>query len=115
MGARTNWELVLNRKSIWLYSHSGGETKFQDTKQALQAARPRWDDSNYALRIVISNIIGESWNESTGFGISTDPEFEEQYISARIDFDTQHIKYGDFTFRFSHFVEMNPERFWEVN
>jgi hypothetical protein len=104
MGARTTWELTLNGKSVYLYSHWGGGTKLSDTKNALEAARPRWHDGTYAMRIFISQIVGTSWNEETGFGISTENEFEENYTPAGIDFDTKEVTYGGTLFSFADFL-----------
>lgn len=107
MGARTNWELTLNGKSVYLYSHWGGDDKLTDTKRALEAAEPRWHDGTYALRIFISNIIGPAWNSETGYGISTEDEFEETYTPALINFDTKQVTYGEITLSFYEFVKVN--------
>jgi len=55
---------------VWLYSHWGGYSRVEDLAKALEAARPRWSDPAYATRIAMSSIIGESWNQELGFGIS---------------------------------------------
>lgn len=107
MGARTNWELTLNGKSVYLYSHWGGDTKLTDTRQALTSARPRWHDGTYAMRIFISQIVGTSWDSETGYGISTEDEFEENYTPARINFDTKQVTYGELVFGFAEFLEVN--------
>lgn len=99
--------MTLNGKSVYLYSHWGGESKLRDTKKALSAARPRWSDETYAMRIFISQIVGSSWNEETGFGISTEDEFEENYTPAGIDFDTKQVTYGGTVSSFAEFLEVN--------
>ena len=58
---------------IYLYSHWGGSNRHADAARALEAARPRWSDASYATRIAISTIVGESWNEETGYGLSVGP------------------------------------------
>ena len=55
---------------VWLYSHWGGSDRLELLAKAIKAARPRWGDSAYATRIAISSIVGDSWNEETGFGIT---------------------------------------------
>lgn len=55
--------------SINLYSHWGGYDRFTTLATALKAAEPRWNDSSYATRIITSQIIGDQWNEETGFGL----------------------------------------------
>ena len=107
MGARTTWELKLNNKSVYLYSHWGGETKAFDTYKALQAAKPRWSDETYALRIFISNIVGTSWQEETGYGISTEDEFEEEYFPMVIDFDNKEVDIDNVRIPFSDFRAVN--------
>jgi hypothetical protein len=55
--------------SLNLYSHWGGYDRFISLANALQAAEPRWNDSSYASRIIVSQLIGSNWNEETGFGL----------------------------------------------
>jgi len=55
--------------SVNLYSHWGGHDRFVNLARALQAAQPRWDDSSYATRIIVSQLIGDQWAEETGFGL----------------------------------------------
>lgn len=57
---------------VFLYSHWGGELADRWIKQALKKSASRWDDYGYATRIAISTIIGEDWQETTGFGIYVD-------------------------------------------
>jgi len=37
---------------------------------AVSAAEPRWQDESYATRIAISNLIGDDWAHTTGWGLS---------------------------------------------
>lgn len=55
---------------INLYMHWGGSERYTLLADALEAARPRWSDAEYATRICVSQIIGSSWNEELGFGLS---------------------------------------------
>ena len=55
--------------SVNLYSHWGGYDRFVDLARALQAAEPRWHDSSYCTRIIVSQLIGEYWNQELGFGL----------------------------------------------
>jgi hypothetical protein len=52
-----------------LYSHWGGYERFSSLANALNAARPRWTDSSYCARIIVSQLIGDQWNDETGFGL----------------------------------------------
>lgn len=55
--------------SVNLYSHWGGYDRFAALAKALKAAEPRWDDSTYCTRIIVSQLIGNDWAEETGFGL----------------------------------------------
>ena len=110
MGARTTWAIKTEDGDavVWLYSHWGGDNKLADTKHALAMAEPRWDDTTYGARIFISQIIGSYWDQETGFGITTGTAdncpFEESYDYVTVDFTTNIISYGPFSFTFSEFI-----------
>jgi hypothetical protein len=113
MGSRTTWKIVTEDSgaAIWLYSHSGGESKFEDTQNALIAAMPRWDYETYGARIFISNIVRENWSDEIGFGItatlaSAECPFEESYYSAVIDFTKQQVTLGSMEWSFDDFISM---------
>lgn len=57
---------------IYLYSHWAGSDMNTLLANALEKAESRWNDSSYATRIVISQLISEDWNSTTGWGISVD-------------------------------------------
>ncbi len=112
MGARTTWAIKTEKNTdavVWLYSHWGGDSKFEDTQKALSLAEPRWEDSTYGARIFISQIIGDQWDRETGFGITTGTlrhiPFEESYDVVVVDFTTSTITYGTNEFSFAEFVE----------
>lgn len=70
MGARINY-VFKDREDhgVVLYSH-WGETEWQrDIAMALQHAKPRWDDSSYGTRMMISYLIQDCVLDETGFGI----------------------------------------------
>ena len=110
MGARTTWAVKTQEGDavVWLYSHWGGESKLENTKDALYKAEPRWSDSTYGARIFISQIVGDSWDSETGFGITTGTlehvPFEEEYDLVVVDFTTKTITYGRFEFTFEDFL-----------
>jgi hypothetical protein len=70
MGARTNFNFKTESGEMVLYSHWGGDSKKRDLAAALAVAMPRikMGDTSYALRIVISQLIGDSWDSETGYG-----------------------------------------------
>jgi hypothetical protein len=72
MGDRANFGFRQEDGSIiFLYGHWAGEGMLNTLATAIHKARPRWTDESYATRICISQIIGNEWNEETGWGIST--------------------------------------------
>lgn len=101
MGARINYlfkdsEPAVGEPAAWvvLYSH-WGETDWEESiAMALHHARPRWDDSSYATRMIISYLIQDSVLEETGFGIyatnpndfmAWDPTVEIDLVNKQID------------------------------
>jgi hypothetical protein len=111
MGSRTTWKIVTNDSGAvtWLYSHWGGESKFDTTQRALTHAMPRWSDETYGARSFISAIVGDYWSDTTGFGITAtlaDAEcpFEESYFNAVIDFTTERVTFGSREWSFEEFI-----------
>ena len=71
MGARINFVFKgrEDMPAVVLYSH-WGETEWQrDIAMALHHAKPRWEDTSYFTRMMISYLIQDSVLEETGFGI----------------------------------------------
>jgi hypothetical protein len=70
MGDRIVYSIKQDKDlSVNLYSHWGGYGRFVDLARALKAAEPRWNDTSYATRIIVSQLIGDQWDEETGFGL----------------------------------------------
>lgn len=71
MGARINYVFKDSEQgpAVVLYSHWGQDGWERDIAAALQHSRPRWQDSSYATRMMISHLIQWSVLEETGFGI----------------------------------------------
>lgn len=105
MGARTNFELKDSAGSVWLYSHWGGDNKSTDFAYALEHARPRWNDTPYAIRMVISYFIKDSIMGDTGYGITSYESGEESYDPLSADFISQTVDYEQETFTFEEFVK----------
>ena len=104
MGARTNFELKDSNGSVWLYSHWGGDNKSYDFAKALEHARPRWLDTPYAIRMVISHFIKDSVLSETGYGITSYESGEESYDPLSADFVSKTVEYEQETFSFEEFV-----------
>lgn len=74
MGNRVVWGFKNDQDSpvLYLYAHWAHEDGEEQLRAALNAARPRWGDSDYATRICISALIGDQWAGLLGFGLSVD-------------------------------------------
>lgn len=90
MGARTNFHFKQGDNFITLYSHWGGDSKMKDLAYAIAKANARWDDAGYATRIMVSQLIGNSWDSETGYGLyAGSVGGEESYEHTIIDIDNQ--------------------------
>ena len=90
MGNRANFVFVDGAgDSIVLYGHWAGHNMLSNLAEAVFKARPRWNDSSYATRITISQMIGDQWNSETGWGLSVNEISDNEHKIAIIDFDQQ--------------------------
>jgi|TARA_R110000782_G_scaffold52021_3_gene111801 hypothetical protein len=105
MGARTNFELQDAKGSVWLYSHSGGDDKSIDFAKALEHARPRWGDTPYAIRMVVSHLIQDRLLDDTGYGLTSYEAGEESYDALSANFETKTVDYEQDVFTFEEFVK----------
>jgi len=71
MGARINFVFKehLEGPSVVLYSHWGQDSWQPDLAMALQHSKPRWNDSSYGTRMMISYLMQDAVLDETGFGI----------------------------------------------
>jgi hypothetical protein len=74
MGDRANFGFRSGEHTIFLYGHWAGEGMMDTLAQAVNAARPRWNDPAYATRIAITHIVDQNRAElsETGWGLSID-------------------------------------------
>jgi hypothetical protein len=96
MGDRANFGFVQpNGQTIVLYGHWAGHQMLGKLADAVIAARPRWNDSSYATRIAISNIIADQWNMETGWGLYVNEIGDNEHKIAIIDWDQQTFSLHD--------------------
>ena len=70
MGARINFVFEAGESpSVVLYSHWGQDGWEKDIAEALKHAEPRWSDSSYGTRMIISYLMQHNILDETGFGI----------------------------------------------
>jgi hypothetical protein len=96
MGARINFVFKDSEEGpmVVLYSHWGQTEWETDIAGALQHSRPRWSDSSYATRMMISYLMQDSILEETGFGIyaiSNDGSLDLGEQTVLIDFTTNTV------------------------
>lgn len=71
MGDRANFGFKDSKgDTLFLYGHWAGHNMLQNLAEAVSAAESRWQDESYATRIVISNLVGDEWAQTTGWGLS---------------------------------------------
>jgi hypothetical protein len=95
MGARINFVFKDSETGplVVLYSHWGQDSWQTDLAAAMEHAKPRWTDSSYGTRMIISHLIQHSILDETGFGIyaidNDNYDLGEQTIL--IDFTTKTV------------------------
>lgn len=93
MGDRANVQMRTNNdtgEGMYLYTHWGGTELPEDLRQALIAGKGRWGDDIYLSRIIVSRVVGDRWQEETGYGLSTYVGDNEHPIIV-VDHDAQTV------------------------
>jgi hypothetical protein len=86
MGDRANFGFRDSKENVvFLYGHWAGHQMLAQLANAVEKARPRWEDESYATRISISQLIGDSWNSETGWGISVNKILDNEHKIPVID------------------------------
>lgn len=89
MGDRANFGFKQsNDETIVLYGHWAGYDMLSNLAEAVDKARSRWTDESYATRIVISNLIGDNWHETTGWGLTVNNILDNEHKIPVIDWRT---------------------------
>ena len=94
--------------SVNLYSHWGGYDRFVTLAKALKAAEPRWNDTSYAARIIVSQLIGTDWADETGFGLWASNEqgmYGGDHPDITIDLVNKTVNDETGTHSFNSFIE----------
>jgi hypothetical protein len=96
MGARINFVFKDSEEGpmVVLYSHWGQTGWETDIAAALEHSRPRWQDSSYGTRMIISYLMQHSILDETGFGIyaiSNDGSLDLGEQTVLIDFTTKTV------------------------
>ena len=95
MGDRANVAIVDadSDHAIVFYTHWRGHTLHNDVYGAIQAAKPRWNDSGYFNRIVLHNLMDASTTPDSdlGAGVSIDTSAMGEYPVIVIDPSNQFV------------------------
>ena len=109
MGDRIIYSIKQDKNlSVNLYSHWGGYDRFVTLVKALKAAEPRWDDTSYATRIIVSQLIGADWADETGFGLWASNEqgmYGGDHPDITIDLVNKTVNDETGTHSFNSFIE----------
>ncbi len=79
MGDRAMAEIRTEEGSLFVYAHWGGSSLPENAKAAIRAARPRWSDSPYAVRIIVDQLTKDRRDQETGFGLLLTPIAEDEH------------------------------------
>jgi len=113
MGARINFVFKAyetEASHVTLYSHWGETSWRRDLAVALAKAAPRWTDASYGVRIVVSQLIGDSWNSETGYGLFTSRDGEDLGdTTVVVDFTKQTVSDTGNEHSFTAFIEYQME------
>lgn len=81
MGDRANVVVMTKPHPVYLYSHWGGRDLPLVVQDALRRGPDRWSDDSYLTRIIFSEMIKDSVEGTTGFGIGTQaPDNEHDLV-----------------------------------
>jgi hypothetical protein len=69
MGDRGQVKVVLEKGSIWLYTHWGASELVGVVRKALIRGKSRWEDPEYLTRIIFCEMVRGDEESLTGFGI----------------------------------------------
>lgn len=91
MGDRANFGFRIGRPdyrhTLYLYGHWAGENMLDRLANALKEAGPRWNDEAYATRIVTSQLVGDRWPYTTGWGLTLDYLCDSEHDVPVVDFE----------------------------
>lgn len=79
MGDRRMAEIRVSSGSLYVYTHSDGYQLPKLAIDAIQFAKPRWNDHAYALRIIVDQLTKSGRDEEYGWGLMLEPNHEDEY------------------------------------
>ncbi len=79
MGDRAMAEIKTDDGSLYVYTHWDGYELPENAKQAIKFAKDRWNDSAYAVRIIVDQLTKGGRDQETGYGLMLQPKAEDAY------------------------------------
>ena len=90
MGNRANFGFKDSKgDTVFLYGHWAGHRMLENLADAVEHARPRWNDESYATRITISRLVNEEWTSETGWGITVNELADNEHKVPVIDWSNK--------------------------
>ena len=72
-------EIKTGKGSLFVYVHGEGQELPENAIKAIEAAKDRWDDESYAVRIIVDQLTKGGRDEETGYGLMLAPDAEDSY------------------------------------
>lgn len=102
MGDRANFGIrQADGNTIFVYGHWAGEGMLARFANAISRAENagRIGDDSYATRIIISDLIGESWNQDYSWGITINTLADNEHKVPVYDLTTDTVSLFDFDWK----------------
>ena len=91
MGDRSQVCIKDDDARVYLYSHWGGEDIYHAAAQGLKRAPDRWQDPEHLARNIFCEMVRDSENETTGFGIGVAEHGDIEHPVPVFDVNTQMV------------------------
>lgn len=101
MGDRANFGLrQVDGNTIFVYGHWAGENMLAKFANALDAAQARTPhDEAYANRIIISQLVGEDWAGTLGWGVTINYMPDNEHKVPVYDFSDDTVSLYDYDWK----------------
>lgn len=110
IGDRANFGFKQGDCTLYLYMHWGGEGMMDRLANALYVVikEGRVDDPAYATRIAVSQIIGDGWAGSLGYGLTLNSLSDNEHSVPVVDWDAGTVSLYPFSYA-SEFKQENAK------
>lgn len=107
MGDRANFGVKQGNDTVYLYGHWAGYGMMNTLATALNKVKDfdRLSDEGYATRILFSQIVGESWVGSLGWGIYINSLGDNEHKVPVVDFRENTVTLYDYVWENGQITE----------